>query len=306
MDETKRIPNEEVAPAASLTHVLDKSEQITGVVEQCAQELSSVNSTLNDQLRSAGVHPGIVGAIKKSEGIEGKIQDAAEDLSAVNRALQAEIEVRVALEDQLNATQVQADADRHAAFHDPLTSLPNRTLFNDRLEHGLAQARRHGWMLAVMFIDLDDFKSINDTHGHAAGDQILQAMASRLKGAMRADDTVSRHGGDEFLYLLLELKHEADAARVAEKIIKMLSEPCHLTVDGIVISAIVRPSIGIAVFPLDGQCADNLIQSADSAMYRSKSLRLGQSTAIRTIASNTYGSSLPNAPTKKAGRRPAS
>ena len=306
MDETKRIPNEEVAPVASLAHVLDKSEQITGVVEQCAQELSSVNSTLNDQLRSAGVHPGIVGAIKKSEGIEGKIQDAAEDLSAVNRALQTEIEVRVALEDQLNATQVQADADRHAAFHDPLTSLPNRTLFNDRLEHGLAQARRHGWMLAVMFIDLDDFKSINDTHGHAAGDQILQAMASRLKGAMRAVDTVSRHGGDEFLYLLLELKHEADAARVAEKIIKMLSEPCHLTVDGIVISAIVRPSIGIAVFPLDGQCADNLIQSADSAMYRSKSLRLGQSTAIRSIASNTYGSSLPNAPTKKAGRRPAS
>ena len=306
MDETTRIPNEEVAPVASLAHVLDKSEQITGVVEQCAQELSSVNSTLNDQLRSAGVHPGIVGAIKKSEGIEGKIQDAAEDLSAVNRALQTEIEVRVALEDQLNATQVQADADRHAAFHDPLTSLPNRTLFNDRLEHGLAQARRHGWMLAVMFIDLDDFKSINDTHGHAAGDQILQAMASRLKGAMRAVDTVSRHGGDEFLYLLLELKHEADAARVAEKIIKMLSEPCHLTVDGIVISAIVRPSIGIAVFPLDGQCADNLIQSADSAMYRSKSLRLGQSTAIRSIASNTYGSSLPNAPTKKAGRRPAS
>ncbi len=283
MDETKRIPNEEVAPAASLAHVLDKSEQITGVVEQCAQELSLVNSTLNDQLRREGVHPGIVGAIKKSEGIENKIQDAAEDLSAVNRALEAEIKVRGTLEDQLNATQEQADADRHAAFHDPLTSLPNRALFNDRLEHGLAQARRHGWMLAVMFIDLDDFKNINDTHGHAAGDQVLQAIANRLKGAMRADDTVSRHGGDEFLYLLLELKQEADAASVAKKIIKMLSEPCHLTVDGIVISAIVRPSIGIAIFPLDGQSSDALIESADSAMYRSKSLRLGQSTAIRSV-----------------------
>lgn len=283
MDESKRIPKEEVAPAASLAHVLDKSEQITGVVAQCAEELSSVNSTLNDQLRSEGVHPGIVGAIKTSEGVENKIQDAAEDLSAVNRALKAEIKVRGTLEDQLNATQEQADADRHAAFHDPLTSLPNRALFNDRLEHGLAQARRHGWMLAVMFIDLDDFKNINDTHGHAAGDQILQAIAARLKGAMRADDTVSRHGGDEFLFLLLELKQEADAARVAEKIIKILSEPCHLTVDGTVISAIVRPSIGIAVFPLDGQSSDALIESADSAMYRSKSLRLGQSTAIRSI-----------------------
>ncbi len=121
-----------------------------------------------------------------------------------------------------------------------------------------------------MFIDLDDFKNINDTHGHAAGDQLLQAIASRLKGAMRADDTVSRHGGDEFLYLLLDLKHEADAARVAEKIRKKISEPCALTVDGIVISAVVRPSIGIAIFPRDGQSGDALTESADSAMYRAK------------------------------------
>ena len=270
MVKTTQVPKEEKASATSLAHVLDKSEHITGVVEECAEELSAVNVTLNDQLISKGVDAGVLGAIEKSEGIENKIQDAAEDLSAVNRALKEEIKVRHTLEDQLNASQQLADTARHAAFHDPLTSLPNRALFNDRLEHGLAQARRHGWMLAVMFIDLDDFKNINDTHGHAAGDQLLQAIAIRLKEAIRTDDTVSRHGGDEFLYLLLELKHEADASRVADKLIKTISEPCELTVDGLVISAVVRPSIGIAIFPRDGQSGDALIQSADSAMYRAK------------------------------------
>lgn len=273
MTHPNRVPQDEIAPGASLTHVLDKSEQITGVVEECAAELSSVNATLNDQLNSKGAHPGVLRALEKSEGIESRIQDAAEDLSGVNRALEAEIKVRHTLEDHLNATQEQADAALHAAFHDPLTSLPNRALFNDRLEHGLAQARRHGWMIAVMFIDLDDFKNINDTHGHATGDQLLQVVANRLKGAMRADDTVSRHGGDEFLYLLMELKHEADAVRVSEKVSKMISEPCALTVDGIVVNAVVRPSIGIAIFPRDGQSGDALIKSADSAMYRAKCSR---------------------------------
>ena len=275
MDQADQDFKKRVPPAASLAHVLDKSEEITGVVEECAEELSSVNSTLNDELRSESAHPGVLGAIEKSERIEDKIQDAAEDLSAVNRALQKEVKVRNQLEDELNATREQAEADRHAAFHDPLTSLPNRALFNDRLEHGLAQARRHGWMLAVLFIDLDGFKRINDTHGHAAGDQLLQAVATRLKQSTRSGDTVSRHGGDEFLYLLLELKEEADAHRVAEKMIRGISQPCELSVDGTVISLAVRPSIGIAIFPRAGTSAEALIKSADSAMYRVKMQRSG-------------------------------
>ena len=201
---------------------------------------------------------------------ERKIKDAAEDFAGVNRALEAQVKVRHTLENKLNATREQREADRHAAFHDSLTSLPNRALFNDRLEHGLAQARRHGWMLPVIFIDLDDFKNNNDTHGHAAGDQLLQVIASRLTGAMRADDTVSRHGGDDFLYLLLELKREADAARVVEKLIKKISAACELTVYGIVTSVVVQPSIGTAIFPRDGQNGDALIKSADSAMYLAK------------------------------------
>ncbi len=271
MRHRNRLPTNVIAPAASLANVLDKSEQITGRVEECAEELSAVNVALNDQLNSEGIHPGVIGAIEQSQGIETKIQDAAEELSAVNRALEVEIEVRHNLEDQLSSTQATADTARHASLHDPLTSLPNRTLLNDRLEHGLAQAKRHGWMLAVMFIDLDNFKNINDTHGHAAGDQLLQVIASRLKGAMRADDTVSRQGGDEFLYLLLELKQEADATLVADKLTRLISAPCDLSVDGTAIAVAVRPSIGIAIFPRDGQSGEALIKIADSAMYRAKS-----------------------------------
>lgn len=277
MDQADQDFNKRAPPAASLARVLDKSEEITGVVQECAAELSSVNSTLNDKLRSEGAHPGVLGAIEKSERIEDKIQDAAEDLSVVNRALQEEVKIRHQLEDELHTTKEQAEAARHAAFHDPLTSLPNRALFNDRLEHGLAQARRHGWMLAVMFIDLDGFKRINDTHGHAAGDQLLQAIATRLKQSIRTDDTVSRHGGDEFLYLLLELKDEADAHRVAEKMIRAISQPCELSVDGMVINLAVHPSIGIAIFPRDGTSAEALIKHADSAMYRVKMQRSGHS-----------------------------
>ncbi len=175
LEQSNKDSIDQSTPAASLLHVLNKSEEIKGIVEECAADLSSVNSTLNDQLNNDqlnnnAAHPGVLGAIEASEGIESRIQEAAEDLATVNLALGAEVKVRHDLEDQLTATKAQATAAEHAALHDPLTSLPNRVLFNDRLEHGLAQAKRHGWMLAVMFIDLDDFKKINDSHGHAAGD----------------------------------------------------------------------------------------------------------------------------------------
>ena len=221
----KSLPADK-ALADSLIRALDKSERITGIVEECAAELSSVNSTLKDQLSSQGTHPGVLRAIEKNEGIENKMHDCAEDLTTVIEALEEEVKVRHELEDQLHATTEQAETARHAALHDTLTSLPNRALFNDRIEHGMALARRHGWTLAVLFIDLNNFKGINDSYGHSAGDQMLQAIGTRLKSAMRADDTVSRHGGDEFLYLLLEVKNDSDAEMVAHKIIKTICEPC--------------------------------------------------------------------------------
>lgn len=121
-----------------------------------------------------------------------------------------------------------------------------------------------------MFIDLDDFKAINDTHGHAAGDSVLKAVASRLMECVRDDDTISRHGGDEFLYLLSEVKDEQDLATVAEKILLSIQSPCSFPLDNITIDTTVYASLGIAIFPKDGATVDALINSADKAMYRAK------------------------------------
>jgi len=161
-----------------------------------------------------------------------------------------------------------------------LAALPNRVLFNDRLEHGLAQAKRHDWTLAVMFIDLDGFKTINDTYGHRAGDIVLQTIASRLKAMTREDDTVSRHGGDEFLSLLLELKQEADAITIATKIMAVLGAPCDVTPNDVQLSLRVGCSIGIAMFPGDGATVDTLVRSADRPMYRAKRDRTGYAFAL--------------------------
>ena len=252
------LPKDTAAPK-SLARVLDQSERIKEAVEECAEDLAAVNSALKDELENRPSQPGVESALQKSESVESKVQDAAEDLTNVNRALEAEVKERHQLEHELVAVKKQEEAARHAAFHDPLTSLPNRVLFNDRLEHGLAQAKRHEWTLAVMFIDLDNFKSINDTHGHVVGDAVLQTIALRLKNMTRDDDTVCRHGGDEFLYLLLELKHESDATMVAEKIIQAVSEPCEVNANEGALKLIVKPSIGIAIFPhrrRHGRCAN--------------------------------------------------
>jgi diguanylate cyclase (GGDEF)-like protein len=156
-----------------------------------------------------------------------------------------------------------------------LTGLPNRVLFNDRLEHGLEQAKRHGRTLAVMFLDLNDFKNINDSYGHDVGDGVLQTVAGRLKENTRGDDTVSRHGGDEFLYLLMEIQGEQDVTLIAQKIIKAIQAPCSVRVGDINISATVNASIGISIYPKDGTTADTLIKCADKAMYRAKQNRAG-------------------------------
>jgi len=137
-------------------------------------------------------------------------------------------------------------SSRHAALHDVLTGLPNRVLFNDRLGHGLAQARRQGWTLAVMFLDLDDFKAINDTHGHDAGDAVVQAIAQRLKNNTRGEDTVSRNGGDESLYLLTGLRDAADIAKVAKKMVLSVQAPCDIRLRNSTVSARVKASIGSA------------------------------------------------------------
>jgi diguanylate cyclase (GGDEF)-like protein/PAS domain S-box-containing protein len=152
------------------------------------------------------------------------------------------------------------------AQHDPLTGLPNRVLFNDRLTQAISLAVRQDKQLAVMFVDLDQFKKINDSLGHSVGDKLLQSVAERLVNCVRRTDTVSRLGGDEFLVLLSQVEHEEDAAVSARKILRALAAP-H-TVDNKTLDMSV--SIGVSTYPSDGPDAENLMNRADTAMYEAK------------------------------------
>lgn len=157
---------------------------------------------------------------------------------------------------------------RHMAYHDALTDLPNRTLFADRLNIALANARRAGQMVAVLFLDLDRFKAVNDSVGHGRGDQLLRHVAERLTTLVRDGDTVARVGGDEFTVLLPNVTRTEDVVDVASRIIQMSRKPW--SVDGHEFR--VTASIGIAVYPDDGDDADLLVKNADTAMYRVKDL----------------------------------
>lgn len=156
----------------------------------------------------------------------------------------------------------------YQAHHDALTGLPNRTLFDERLNRAIAQARRQGWMLAVMFIDLDRFKQINDTLGHTVGDALLQQVARRLEGCIRKTDTLARMGGDEFTLLLTEIRDPQYVNVIAQKLLDALQAPFHLDNHELFVTA----SIGISLYPKDGLDAATLERNADSAMYKAKSL----------------------------------
>ncbi|WP_126443919.1 putative bifunctional diguanylate cyclase/phosphodiesterase [Sulfuricystis multivorans] len=157
----------------------------------------------------------------------------------------------------------------HLAHRDPLTDLPNRRLFHDRFEHALAWARRHRQQLAFFFVDLDGFKNINDTLGHAAGDELLRETARRLTGLLRETDCVGRFGGDEFVIYAGELNGRADAEAIVAKLVETLSAP--FASGGA--NRPIRASIGIALYPDDADDAETLIERADAAMYCAKTAR---------------------------------
>jgi len=154
----------------------------------------------------------------------------------------------------------------HLAHHDFLTALPNRILFNDRVSTAIALARRRGKQLALLFLDMDGFKDINDTMGHPLGDKVLQSVAQRLATCVRSSDTVSRHGGDEFVVLLSEIEQAKDAALIAEKMLLALAAPVFIDRAKLQITV----SIGVSIYPADGHDAENLVRCADTAMYLAK------------------------------------
>ncbi len=258
-----------------LTHVLGQSEHIHALIRQSSEELFAVNAAIKHELANSDMLPGVNNVLDKNEAVTRKLQDASERLTAVHQALQNEIRDRRMVDHQLDAAVEQEQGSRNAGLHDNLTGLPNRVLFKDRLEHGIAQAKRHRWILAVMFVDLDNFKRINDTFGHDAGDEVLQTVAMRLAHNTRNDDTVSRYGGDEFLYLLTPLHDQKDIAMIAAKILKAIQAPCDVRVGDVTINPCLEASIGISVFPKDGASAAALIKSADEAMYGAKANKSG-------------------------------
>jgi diguanylate cyclase (GGDEF)-like protein len=258
---------------APLSRVLDQSERVEDLVEEASADLGDANVVLKQETTKGTPLHAVIGALEKSSDAELKVKEAAEELVVVNDALSEEIDARIAVEDELtqskaalSVSRVQEKRARHEALHDDITGLPNATLFKDRLKTALAQARRHSWHVAVMFIDLDDFKQINDTHGHDVGDAVLRMVADRLKEFVRGGDTVSRRSGDEFLFLMLEAKDLDNARTMAQRIISVVAAPA--VVNGIELS--VQASVGLAMFPEDGTTVAALLKHADLAMYEAK------------------------------------
>ncbi|HHJ35386.1 MAG TPA: diguanylate cyclase, partial [Gammaproteobacteria bacterium] len=195
-------------------------------------------------------------------GLEREIKNRTEELKVSNQRLEKEIEIRMLAEDRL----------QKQASYDELTGLPNRSLASDRLYQTLIKAKRHDLNPCVAFLDLDNFKYINDTFGHAAGDGLLREAATRLSECARGSDTVARLGGDEFLLILDDddnvkgPQHELGIRHVAERILKSFSKP--FMIEGQELS--ITPSLGFAVYPRDGEDSNILMRHADAAMYRSK------------------------------------
>jgi len=236
-----RAPDPSEAAAASAAREL---AELQGKVDEARADL---NRLLQDLAAAEG---------RMSKSQAALLLEANEEL--VLAALHAQAIAETAAQELSNVSQ--------SAALDAMTQLPNRLLLLDRFDHAIANARRHGTRLALLFLDLDNFKQINDTLGHTVGDEVLKVVAQRVASSIRAADTVSRHGGDEFLILLTEVFHPFDAGLIASKVIAAIGAPGCLPDEALGVTA----SVGISVFPEDGEDGDTLIQRADAAMYCAK------------------------------------
>lgn len=251
-----------------LAHVLRESDDLGFTMLRIVLAFSGISVLLAVLFARAITRPldQIVRAVKsfaaaqKREPLPLARRDEIGVLARSFAEMQEQIQAQVA---ELHDKQEELD---HLASHDNLTGLPNRRLFLDRLEQSLARARRNDDYLILLFIDLDRFKEINDTHGHAAGDAILRAVAERVRAAVRQSDTVARLGGDEFIVLLEGAHHPAAIDQLAQKVLAALVPPVAFGAAALQIGA----SIGISQFPQDGQDATEIIAAADRAMYRAK------------------------------------
>lgn len=224
---------------------------------------------------ASGMHAQAAGALLECAQALGQLHATLATEDGRRHRLELELfDARMALALAQSALDGLRDGERrarHEAQHDALTALPNRAHFRERLQQALTAPARQRATLAVLYIDLDDFKPVNDLHGHATGDELLRIVATRLARAVRAEDMVSRLGGDEFACLIADMPDPAGLDALARKLIEIVSAPVTLGT----LELRVRPSIGIAVSPMDASSADALLRRADAAMYRAKRTKTG-------------------------------
>lgn len=260
-----------------VTYLNTVAESITGwsAEEALGRPITEVFRLVNTTSRTAAPNPMLVAirqnkavvgltpncAIVRRDGLETAIADSAAPIHDRRGHVTGAVMVF-----GLSAARALSAKMAHLAQHDSLTELANRVLLKDRLTQSIALAQRHGQKLAVLYLDVDRFKHINDSLGHAIGDRVLQSIAQRLLSSVRSSDTVSRHGGDEFVILLAEAAHAQDATVSADKILLALAAP-HLVEHHVLR---ITTSIGIAIFPDDGTDPDTLLKHADSAMLQAK------------------------------------
>lgn len=243
------------------------SGQISAAVAPTAVTAGPARSAILDCVAALEqLHATVTAELVRRDGLEMAFVEAQTSLAQVKAALLG--------------TQEDERRARHKAAHDDLTELPNRGYFVQRISHELSRSDVRQRSFAVLFLDLDGFKGVNDNHGHAAGDELLRVVAARLRRLVRAQDMVCRAGGDEFACLIEGLHDRAQLALMASKIVESISAPC--TLGGLQLS--VQASIGIAIAPHDGWNADTLLRNADMAMYAAKRQHLGHTFCSRDDA----------------------
>lgn len=260
-------------PLAEVFHIVD------GISRETARNPARLAMSED---RVVGLAAGCV--LLRRDGVESSIEDSAAPIH--NR--EGRVTGAVIVFHDVSESRAMAARMEHLAHHDFLTGLPNRALLNERLSQAIGMARRRGKQVALLFLDLDYFKYINDSLGHAIGDLVLQVVAERLVACVRTTDTVCRRGGDEFVILLSEIERIEDAARVADKLLQVFSRPQCIGGHALHVTL----SIGISVYPDDGDCAETVLRNADTAMYCAKArgrnnyqfFRAGMSTgAVRSL-----------------------
>jgi diguanylate cyclase (GGDEF)-like protein/PAS domain S-box-containing protein len=263
--------------AGFVTYLNTTAEQLTGwpAADAAGRALPEVFRIIDVNTRAAVENPGAL-AMRVGKSVDltatcvlirrDQSEVPVEDSAAPIRAKDGRVTGAVIVFRDASAQRAWSMKMAHLAQYDVLTDLPNRTLLDDRINHAVAAARRTHTRLAILFIDLDRFKHINDSLGHARGDAVLQSVAARLLACVRASDTVGRRGGDEFVVILTDLERPENAASSAEKILVALSQPHEIAGHVLHVTA----SVGISIYPDDAGDADALISAADAAMYHAK------------------------------------